>query len=412
MESPALKKAPLSESGKDQTILKSDFYDPNDYPLVEMDSYAGYLIDSWYTTHYVYFNSIQQSTTASNMKVNIQIFSDNDYAYYKDMYYTVEFFKNYNDQLSFYSANEYSIDETNNNWILTSSEAKSNFSDQEYIYIRLGSKEYYSSEYYNDTTLFKVSNPYYVPPVDTEALNNFVTRFYQLCLNRTPDQSGLSYYVNRLATKTITGADISNSFIFSPEFVNKNVADGQFIDIMYNAFFDRSGDSSGNAYWMDKLANGMSRLYVLSCFVNSTEFSTICNNYGIDRGNILLTKPADLYPKVTGFVYRFYDRCLERNPDDTGLNYWVNRLIKGQSSGSDLANSFVLGAEFTERNLSNADFISIMYRVFFNRESDTAGMTYWLNKLSAGTSRRQVLNGFVNSKEFSVICSNYEINVK
>ena len=410
--SPALRKTPLSEYSKDQPINKSTYTynDPSNYPLIEKGGYVDYLTDSWYTYHYVYFNSVEQASTASNLNLIIKIISD-DY-YYKDMFYTAEIFKNNNNELSYYGGYEFSIDETSNNWTLTATAAKANLSDQEYIYIRLGVEESYASNYYNDTILFKVSNPYYVPPVDYSQLNSFVTRFYQLCLGRDPDQSGLTYYVDRLANRTMTGAAISNNFIFSQEFVNKNVTDKEFVDIMYKAFFDRDGDSGGKAYWMDKLANGNSRLYVLSCFVNSTEFSSICNNYAIDRGSIQLSKPADLYPNVTGFVYRFYDRCMGRKPDNSGLNYWVNNLATKKSSATDLAYGFLVSPEFTGRKLSNTDYMNVMYKVFFNRDSDATGMNYWVNNLNTGNSRIQVFKGFANSKEFSAICSDYGINVK
>ena len=245
----------------------------------------------------------------------------------------------------------------------------------------------------------------------SKAIGDFVSRFYELCLDRPADSTGLQFWKDKLLYKDCTGADVAKNFIFSPEFVIKNVSDDVFIDIMYKSFFDRAGDSGGKGYWMDKLTNGISRLYVLSLFVNSTEFSTVCNNYGIYRGNIQLTKPADLYPEVTAFIYRFYDKCLGRKPDDTGLNYWVNKLVTGQSTGADISQGFVLSPEFIAKDLSNTDFTTIMYRVFFNREPDSAGLTYWVNTLQSGKTRFDVLIGFVNSKEFATICSKYGIKV-
>ena len=245
----------------------------------------------------------------------------------------------------------------------------------------------------------------------SKAIENFVSRFYQSCLNRQADSTGLKFWTDKLMSKTCTGADVANSFIFSPEFVKKNVSDDSFIDIMYKTFFDRDGDKGGKDYWKDKLNNGISRLYVLSSFVNSNEFSTICNKYGINRGSIKLTKPVDLHPEVTAFTYRFYDKCMGRKPDDLGLNYWVNKLVTGQSTGADMAQGFVLSPEFIAKNLSNTDFTTIMYRVFFNREPDSAGEAYWVNTLNVGKKRFDVLAGFVNSKEFDTICKNYGIKV-
>ena len=271
-----------------------------------------------------------------------------------------------------------------------------------YPLIRIGTG-YDSTEY---STIYK-----WFSTEPNEKAQQFVTRLYQLSLNRNPDAVGLNYWMDELISKTQSGADAAHNFIFSPEFIAKNVTDGQFIDIMYKAFFDRGADDGGKAYWMDKLNSGMSRLYVFSCFVNSSEFSNICTSYGIERGTIKLTKPADVHPEVAAFTYRFYDKCMGRKPDDLGLNYWVDKLVKGESTGASISQDFVFSPEFISKNLSNTDFVSIMYRVFFNREPDSAGQTYWVNTLKAGKSRIDVLSGFVSSKEFATICNSYGIQV-
>lgn len=250
-----------------------------------------------------------------------------------------------------------------------------------------------------------------VNTIESKAIEDFVSGFYLLCLSREADQNGLEFWKDRLLSKVNTGADVANSFIFSPEFIGENVSDDAFIDIMYKAFFDREGDTGGKDYWINKLDNGISRLYVLSRFVDSSEFSTICNSYGIIRGEIQLTKPVDIYPEVTAFTYRFYEKCLGRKPDDLGLNYWVSNLVTGQSTGADISLGFVFSPEFIANNHSNTDFITIMYRVFFDREPDIGGQTYWVNSLNAGKNRLQVLTDFINSKEFATVCNNYGISV-
>lgn len=124
---------------------------------------------------------------------------------------------------------------------------------------------------------------------DTEAIKAFVTRLYVLCLEREPDAGGLAYWTDQLATGKRTGANVSQNFIFSEEFLGKDVADDAFLDIMYSAFFDRNPDSGGYAYWMDVLDGGKSRLFVLANFVNSAEFTKVCAQYGIKRGSIAIT---------------------------------------------------------------------------------------------------------------------------
>ncbi|MBR4444605.1 MAG: DUF4214 domain-containing protein, partial [Solobacterium sp.] len=54
----------------------------------------------------------------------------------------------------------------------------------------------------------------------------------------------------------------------------------------YLVMMDRPSDSGGKKYWVDKLKAGTSRYDVLKGFVHSTEFTNICNSFGIERGTL------------------------------------------------------------------------------------------------------------------------------
>ncbi len=112
---------------------------------------------------------------------------------------------------------------------------------------------------------------------------------------------------------------------------------------------------------------------------------------------------------VEAFVTRFYQQCLGRDPDQSGLDGWVNALSDGSLSGSDVASSFILSNEFINRYTTNEDFVTILYWAFFNREPDSGGYSGWLNTLYDGTNRSDVLDGFTGSQEFINLCGNYGI---
>jgi len=113
---------------------------------------------------------------------------------------------------------------------------------------------------------------------------------------------------------------------------------------------------------------------------------------------------------VEAFVTRFYQQCLGRNPDTPGLNGWVDALINGTLCGADVANGFIFSEEFINRNTSNEEFVTILYRAFFGREPDTPGYNGHVNGLYNGVSRQAILNGFINSQEFTNLCATYGIN--
>jgi cell envelope-related function transcriptional attenuator common domain len=113
--------------------------------------------------------------------------------------------------------------------------------------------------------------------------------------------------------------------------------------------------------------------------------------------------------QVEAFVSRFYQVCLDRQPDQAGLNKWVEDLLGGVKTGADVAKGFMFSKEFTDKNYDNATFLTIAYSAFFNREPDAAGYDVWLKRLNNGTSRQNVVDGFSKSQEFSQLCSSFGI---
>jgi len=241
--------------------------------------------------------------------------------------------------------------------------------------------------------------------VSADLVEAFVTRFYEQCMNRVPEKAGLNGWVNALKHGTQSGADVANGFIFSQEFIDRNTLNEEFVVILYRAFFGREPDSGGYAGWVDALFRGKSRQEVLDGFIYSTEFENLCYRYGI--------KPypgaSSIGGDVEDFVTRFYQQCLGREPDAPGLEGWTNALIDGSICGATVANRFIFSPEFINRNTTNEDFVTILYRAFFNREPDTAGYNGHVNGLYNGVSRQAILNGFIYSIEFENLCNVYGI---
>jgi len=112
-------------------------------------------------------------------------------------------------------------------------------------------------------------------------LTSFVSRMYTKALNRTYDVNGLNDWTNRYLTNVAGVSDIAFGFIFSPEFVGKNLSDSDYVDTLYRTFFNREPDEGGKADWLNKLANGMAREDVLNGFVGSQECINLVNSFGI-----------------------------------------------------------------------------------------------------------------------------------
>lgn len=114
--------------------------------------------------------------------------------------------------------------------------------------------------------------------------------------------------------------------------------------------------------------------------------------------------------EVEAFVERLYTKVLGRASDPTGKADWVNQLVTGQSTGAQVGYGFFFSGELTKRNLSDSDYIELLYATFLNRASDPAGKADWVNQAKNGLSRKGLFAGFVNSGEYDKICGSYGIN--
>lgn len=142
-----------------------------------------------------------------------------------------------------------------------------------------------SAEFTNICSSYGISRGAYDASI--APIEHFVSRFYTLCLERSADQSGLYGWVDNLKNQYMNGAQIANAFFFSTEFLDRNVSNEKYIELLYNTLMGRPSDDAGKAGWVNQLTNGyMERLDVLKAFIESNEFTNICNAYGIIRGSL------------------------------------------------------------------------------------------------------------------------------
>lgn len=237
----------------------------------------------------------------------------------------------------------------------------------------------------------------------------FVDRLYTYALGREADEDGMLDWASKLYYKQTTGNDTAFGFFFSAEMNNRNLSDGEFVELLYKVMMNRNADPDGKAYWVNMLQNGVSRVGVFNGFSGSAEFSGICDNYGINRGNPSASEGRDKNYGATLFVSRLYTKALGRNYDVDGLNDWCSRIANRTWTVTDVATTgFFNSQEFLNKNLSNEEYVKVLYRTFLDREYDQAGLNDWVNQLNSGAkSRDEVLRGFSYSQEFSNLMKQY-----
>jgi len=92
---------------------------------------------------------------------------------------------------------------------------------------------------------------------------------------------------------------------------------------------------------------------------------------------------------VDAQVWRLYSAYFLRQPQTSGLDYWVSQRASGRSHVS-ISNFFASSPEFQNRygNVGSTDFVILVYVNVLCRMPDSDGLGYWSGKLLSGEMTR------------------------
>lgn len=259
---------------------------------------------------------------------------------------------------------------------------------------------YYDKNNFPDYMIHSVSDK------GSDKTTAFVERLYNSVLGRSSDKQGLENWVSQLKNGHKTAAEIVYGFVFSPEYTKRRESDEKFISMLYSTVLDRKPDSTGFESWCKK-AEMFSRRYILRGFIQSDEFSRLCNNYGVIRGNIILNENRDMNENVTNFTSNLYIQMLGRKPDVTGLNNWTGYILRKEKTLNEMILDFMDSSEFKSKNKENTNYITALYKGILGRNPDSQGFYNWVSQLEKGRSRFSVFLGMVRSDEFKKNCAKF-----
>ncbi|GAB2839111.1 hypothetical protein GCM10027277_02580 [Pseudoduganella ginsengisoli] len=109
--------------------------------------------------------------------------------------------------------------------------------------------------------------------LDIEGTAGKAYRLYQAAFNRTPDETGVGYWMAQL-DKGMALNDAARYFMAGAEFqklYGANPTDASFVDLLYSNVLHRAPDASGAAYWTGVLHDGLPREQALAYFSESQE---------------------------------------------------------------------------------------------------------------------------------------------
>ena len=102
---------------------------------------------------------------------------------------------------------------------------------------------------------------------------------------------------------------------------------------------------------------------------------------------------------VEHFVERLYVEALGRQFDKNGRDAWADILMAGGS-----ASAVARG--------TNEEFVTILYKVFYDSVPQTGSYTNWVDALYNDTmTRSELIDNFISSYEWASFCARYGVNV-
>ena len=222
------------------------------------------------------------------------------------------------------------------------------------------------------TTPITTTNPVFIasplfPPGAPNLNTAFLNGVYRNLLNRAPDPTGLSGWLDQLQS------GVSQSSVVT------QITDSQEhrtlqIDSYYESYLDRAADPAGLQNWLNSFAQGQTETDVVTQFLNSSEYQ------GLHTSN------AD-------FVASLYAAVLSKPADPAGAALWVQSLEMG-ATRSQVIHAFLASPESETRS------IVAFYNAYLQRAADPVGLQSWLDSLNSGTTLDAISTSFLTSQEY------------
>jgi hypothetical protein len=121
-----------------------------------------------------------------------------------------------------------------------------------------------------------------------------------------------------------------------------------------------------------------------------------------------VTVVYDLDSHLAQEITALYEICFDELPDLDTLRYWESKVETwghDEAAFHKVAQSFLTSDKFSgiHKNLTNDEFIDLVYWNGLEREASAPVHDYWLNKLNSGVDRSVLLVGIAVSPEMAIL---------
>ena len=109
-----------------------------------------------------------------------------------------------------------------------------------------------------------------------------VYELYQAAYARMPDKTGFTYWPNQADTNNLSATSLAQAFLTAPEFIQKygaNPTNTAFVTSLYTNVLGRTPDASGLNFWISQANSGASKDSLLVFFATSAENANLIGSH-------------------------------------------------------------------------------------------------------------------------------------
>lgn len=187
----------------------------------------------------------------------------------------------------------------------------------------------------------------------------FITNAYERLLDRAPDASGLSYWVNQIGLGA-TDEQVEADLAASPEYVALHGSDDtSWVAGLYQDMLNRPASTQDLSYWLGALDAGQSRFQVALSIVASPEH----------EGEVIAND---------------YQAFLGRSATAADVNYWISVLEQGASNEAVIADilsspEYYNGAGKGQG--TSTTWLDSVFQDLYQTSPTAVQLSYWLGQL-------------------------------
>jgi hypothetical protein len=199
----------------------------------------------------------------------------------------------------------------------------------------------------------------------------YVCRVYLDLLGRAADPGGKAFWLRKVdADSSAAGrVGIIRKYQTTPEY-NRRV-----VDDVYKTFLKRNPDKSGQTFWAERVRKGANPDEIRAQVIGSSEYFTKSGG------------------SAAGFAAAIYQQVTRVPATQAQINSVVSQINAGKSRTS-------IAAALLATRAGDTATVQGIYERYLRRTPPASEITFWVNRLQAGTTELKLVESTVASNEY------------